>query len=162
VIGVRDAVFWLSLAGSFALTMLSGSSIKRKLFYVVLLIACGVGYLSFFQSNSQIQPKGGAQPQWAVVVVLYVFMVMGMLSHYLYDRFTDPPSTRQEIDIGNFLAPILISPIVFAPLWGAFQSANADFVDITPAKLMVFLVAFENGFFWRQTFETRRRRRQQK
>jgi hypothetical protein len=54
----------------------------------------------------------------------------------------------------SFVAPILVSPIVFIPLFTMF--ADIDFAGpFTSAKFMIYLVAFQNGFFWRSFFEER-------
>jgi hypothetical protein len=47
------------------------------------------------------------------------------------------------------------SPLVFAPLWSAFQDAG---MTLTSLKYGVFVVAFENGFFWKEFFDNRRQR----
>jgi hypothetical protein len=110
-----------------------------------------------FQSSSEIRPKGDQPHQWAFIVVLYACMLLGMASNYLYGRSATTKSTRPPFDAWNFVKPMLASPIVFIPLLGAFQSASAD-INLTPTgKLMIFLVTFENGFFWKEIFDNRRR-----
>jgi hypothetical protein len=82
-------------------------------------------------------------------------MVVGMASHYLYNLLMKSARTRQPFDLRRFIAPIFASPIVFIPLLGAFQSADIDLTNLMLPKYMVFLVAFENGFFWRELVENR-------
>ena len=51
--------------------------------------------------------------------------------------------------------PILVSPIVFIPLLTLTSELGAGGA-FTRARLMAYLVAFQNGFFWKQLFEQRR------
>lgn len=162
MVNVSDAVFWISLAGLFVLTLwgfVRGRNILWSLLLIAILSAVGVGYHVFFQSSSQISPKGDQPHQWAFIVVLYAFMLLGMASNYLYGRFETTKSTRPPFDAGNFVAPIFVSPIVFIPLLGAFQNTYVDLTNLTVPKLMIFLVTFENGFFWKEFFDNRQRKK---
>jgi hypothetical protein len=155
---VGDAFFWISLVGLLVLAareFLGTRKFGQTIFYVAVLLACGGVYSAFFQSGRQVSLKGDQPHQWAFVVVLYGWMILGMMSNYLFNRFVNPKPNRTPFDVGNFLAPILISPIVFIPLLAAFQNAEVDLSILTPPKLMIFLVAFENGFVWKQIFENR-------
>jgi len=64
------------------------------------------------------------------------------------ERLTFAPMT--------FLMPILASPIVFIPLLTIAAEVNSPGI-LSQSKLMVYLVAFQNGFFWKSFFEQRRR-----
>ena len=73
-----------------------------------------------------------------------------MLADVLYQHFdTDTPALKQAFDVRAFILPILISPLVFMPLAVSLQNANLDLSRFDAPRLMVFLVAFENGFLWR-------------
>jgi hypothetical protein len=96
----------------------------------------------------------GASPT-LLILALYGAMLLGMLSHYMYFRWSRPRSRRGTLDLGNLLAPVFVSPIVFLPLASVFQSSAPATADA--ARLMLFLVAFENGFFWREFFENRQK-----
>jgi hypothetical protein len=155
-----DAVFWLSMAGLFVLAarnFLRSKKIGPILLWIAVLSTCGGGYVALFRSTSQIQLKGDQPHEGAFVVILYICMLAGMAANYLYGRFASPERSRQPFDLGNFLAPILVSPIVFIPLLGAFQSVYVDLANLTATKLMIFFVTFENGFFWKEFFDNRQR-----
>jgi|WetSurMetagenome_2_1015567.scaffolds.fasta_scaffold495386_1 hypothetical protein len=92
-----------------------------------------------------------------LAAALYVCMLCGMFSQYLYRLLERPRSTRPKWDWGLFLAPIFASPIVFIPLFAAFQGAGIDLKQLTTPRLMVFFVAFQNGFFWKEFFDRKRR-----
>jgi hypothetical protein len=84
-------------------------------------------------------------------------MLLGMLSQYIYTRLEQPKDLRKKFDLGLFLAPIFTSPIIFIPLLSAMQNAEVDLQNLTTPKIMIFLVAFENGFFWKELFDHRRK-----
>jgi hypothetical protein len=84
-------------------------------------------------------------------------MLLGMLSQFLYRRFERPQRLRPTWDWGMFIAPVFASPIVFIPLLAAFQNANIDLKDLTAPRLMIFFVAYQNGFFWKEFFDRKQR-----
>jgi hypothetical protein len=164
VANISDAVFWISLAGLFALTLwglVRRKRVARSLVLIAILSAVGAGYYALFQSGSQIRSKGDQPNQVAFIVVLYICMMLGMASNYVYGRLSTAKAARPPFDAGNFIAPILVSPIVFIPLLGAFQSAYVDVANLAVPKLMILLVTFENGFFWKEIFDNRRREQKQ-
>jgi hypothetical protein len=83
-------------------------------------------------------------------------MLLGMAAQYGYNRFEQPKAERKAFDFGLFIAPIFASPIIFIPLLAALQNADLDLTRLTTPKMMVFFVAFENGFFWKEYFDHRR------
>ena len=117
-------------------------------------------YLLFYQPEVPVA-RGGNGNDIYFVIVLYFFMILGMLAHNLFTRFSRPKQQRREFDLGMFFAPVFASPIIFIPLLSALQNANIDLRDLTTAKFMVFLVAFENGFFWKEYFDNRRQLKKQ-
>jgi hypothetical protein len=84
---------------------------------------------------------------------LYLCMVLGMFAQYGYHRLERPAQRRVKWDWGPIIAPVLASPIVFIPLLAAFQGAGIDLKQLTAPRLMIFFVAFQNGFFWRDFFD---------
>jgi hypothetical protein len=128
----------------------------------VLAVCFGVLY-TFFFTREQIIVKGPGHEVY-FVLVLYLCMLLGMLAQYLHKRFEQPKADRkkQKFDFGMFIAPVFASPIVFIPLLAALQNVvTGDLRNLTTAKLMVFFVAFENGFFWKEYFDHRRKIKQE-
>ena len=94
---------------------------------------------------------GGGFANWPTYAVVYAAMVAGMLSQYLYDWLTKAPDDKTPFRWRSFLAPALVSPIIFVPLCGTLDSgANAE-----KGMFMLLLLAFENGFFFKSYFEER-------
>jgi hypothetical protein len=70
-------------------------------------------------------------------------MIGGMAAQgaYAYLTATGAPSWKWN----TFFVPLLISPMVF----GAFLSVIRSEIDILTGAIM----AFQNGFFWKQIFD---------
>lgn len=132
--------------------------VPNFLVQLALLIFCGFFAVRDLLVNIDTTAKG-AGSDIPFAVVLYGCMLFGMLGSYGYNRLSIPRAQRPEFDLGLFLAPMLASPLVFIPLLGAMQNADVDLNGLTTPKLMVFLVAFENGFFWKEYFDHRRAER---
>jgi hypothetical protein len=86
----------------------------------------------------------------AIVLYMYVAMVLGMICEYVYHYLDGAPGDR-HFELGSLIKPVLVSPLVFIPLASSLQAANLDLTFGIP-RVMLFLVAFENGFLWRGYF----------
>lgn len=149
----------ISLIGLLALSFFHFLKFKRIVQFISQLVILGAtfGFLYvFFYSSETPVARGENELNIYSVIVLYGFMLLGMLAHYAYHRFSRPSRHRKKFDFGLFIAPVFTSPIIFLPLLSAMQNANIDLMHLTTPKLMVFLVAFENGFFWKEYFDNRR------
>ena len=118
---------------------------------LVGLVSTGVWY----STPAPFETRGDDTQQIAAVVICYIAMLLGMMAEYVYaqaekgqERLTFAPMT--------FLMPILASPILFIPLLTIAAEVNSPGI-LSQSKLMVYLVAFQNGFFWKSFFEQRRR-----
>jgi hypothetical protein len=89
-----------------------------------------------------------------VAVVAYLAMVLGMVAQYFYVQ-AESGATKVKFEWLPFLMPLLASPIIFIPLVSIAVDASGGGA-FTRQKLMVYLVAFQNGFFWKQVFDQRR------
>lgn len=122
----------------------------------VLFLSAGVLFWLFYKPDQPVGMGNGGNDIY-FVIVLYLCMLMGMLAQYGYIRYSRPKRRRRKFDFGLFIAPVLASPIVFIPLLAALQNAEIDLRELTTAKMMVFFVAFENGFFWKDYFDNRQK-----
>lgn len=91
----------------------------------------------------------------AAVTLCYLSMIFGMMAEYAYAQAEQGKKRFRFVPM-TFVMPILASPIVFIPLLTIAGDVSAGGA-FTRAKLMVYLVAFQNGFFWKSFFEQRRR-----
>jgi hypothetical protein len=97
--------------------------------------------------------KGLTPSELPVIGVLFACMLLGMLAHWLYVWLGTPQGKRRKFDFGLFVAPILASPIIFIPLLASQQNTYLSLAQLDVPRFMVFLVAFENGFFWKEYFD---------
>lgn len=118
---------------------------------LVGLVSTGVWY----STPGPFETRGDDTPQIAAVVICYIAMLLGMMAEYVYAQ-AEKGQERLTFTAMTFVMPILASPIVFIPLLTIAAEINAPGI-LSQSKLMVYLVAFQNGFFWKSFFEQRRR-----
>src|SRR5436309_4203722 len=145
---MTNILIWMSSLGSLGLALYWTLRYRDKSFLWTLL-ALGVllGVLSavgIVRPPWQGEPASRGEGRGIVILLLYGAMLAGMLAHYLYLRFERPRNRRTRFDLGNFLAPVLVSPIVFLPLASVFESIQSSPAALDASRLMLFLVAFEN------------------
>jgi hypothetical protein len=88
----------------------------------------------------------------AVLAAVYTGMISGMLAQHLYSRFSVRKEERPAFDTGLFVAPVLVSPIIFLPILQTLGEASLTGKGI----LAGVLVAFQNGFFFKGYFDEKR------
>jgi len=97
----------------------------------------------------------GATEDWMLAIALYICMLAGMLSQYVF-RILE--KSGRDWSWGTFVAPVFASPIVFIPLLASFEGAGINLRNSPSPRLMIFLVAFQNGFFWKEYFDSRKKK----
>lgn len=156
------------LLGSVYLTLLIFRFVKSVKNRAVLLVAMipfillllnfsvlDIELTSFsFKINEPIRSRGGDDIEVAPLIMMFISMVLGMLFNYLFNRYMKSKQDRLPFDLGVFLAPVLISPIIYVPLYSLFQSGEFTTTD---SRIMLYLVSFENGFFWKEFFDNKLR-----
>ena len=147
-----DLIVKMSLALMVADFMYRALTRSAPLLPRALAIAGALGIV-YALAPSAVQTRGGID-EAASIVFCYVSMVLGMIAQYGYAQ-AERGNKKLELDWMTFLMPIFASPIVFIPLL-TLTSEVAMGGAFTRAKLMVYLVAFQNGFFWKSFFEQRR------
>jgi hypothetical protein len=126
----------------------------RRILPSVLLLALSAAVYVFALPDRDLEAKGALQ-EGVAVALCYVSMVMGMIAQYFYKQ-AERGATKIRVEPLELLMPILASPIVFIPL----LTITADMAfsgAFTKAKLMVYLVSFQNGFFWKSFFDQRQK-----
>jgi hypothetical protein len=120
---------------------------------VLVLYGLFLHYLFGFPALGTGYPKGPENGNFLLLAsAMYICMVAGMGAEYLYHHLDTDEAHRRKFEVGTFLKPFLVSPLVFMPLVTSLQNANIDLSRFDAARLMVFLVAFENGLLWRGYF----------
>jgi hypothetical protein len=117
------------------------------------VVVLAAGWVVYALAPKAVQTRGTSD-EIVAIVICYLSMVCGMMAEYGYVQ-AERGKKRLEFDVMSFLMPIFASPIVFIPLL-TLTSEVAIGGAFTRPKLMVYLVAFQNGFFWKSFFEQRR------
>jgi hypothetical protein len=126
---------------------------NRRVASSALLLVVALGVFAYLKADT-VETKGPAEEAIAVVVC-YAAMLLGMAAEYGYSE-AERGDKAFKWDM-RFLMPIFASPIVFIPLLTITTEMTLGGA-FTKSKLMVYLVAFQNGFFWKSFFEERRQR----
>ena len=147
------AVSLLALAGVLFYRDYKASSWKGFILHAVILLA-SIAFLWRFYGFLTPEPMAkGDNNEVYFIIVLYLFMVVGMLASYAFQHFSKEKAERKEWDFGLFLAPVFVSPVIFIPLLTAFEQADSN-----SPRMMMFLVAFQNGFLWKEYFDHKRKK----
>ena len=162
---MSDLLNWLTAVSLLALAAVlfyrdyKAGSAKGFTLHALILLAC-VAFLWRCFGFLKAAPVGkGDNNEVYFIIVLYVIMVLGMLASYAFQHFSKEKAGRKEWDIGLFLAPVFVSPVIFTPLLTAFQQAAAtQQAGSNAPRMMMFLVAFQNGFLWKEYFDHKRKK----
>lgn len=152
------AIIVISMIGLLIISIYRFIKFKNARSFVIQVVLLGLAsyllYALFYTPNAPT-PKGEEDNNIYLIVWLFIFMLLGMLGNYLYGYFSKPQKERKKIkfDFGLFIAPVFVSPIIFIPLLVAFQEGNISLQGSMTAKIMFFLVAFQNGFLWKEYFD---------
>lgn len=149
----------ISLLGFFVSTLYINVKAGRWKTLIVHLAILGfiILILNRVFKFPQIVTTMGPVQETIVIVSCYICMVVGMAAQYLYQQ-VQSGSDRVKIKPMALLMPIFISPIVFIPLLSIIQSMPVPDDAFTRFKLMLYFIAFQNGFFWKDIIEKQRQR----
>lgn len=126
----------------------------RRVIPTAIAAALSIAVYRLAFPDVEIETKGAVQ-EGAAVALCYVSMLVGMAAQYFYKQ-AERGDKKLSFAPLEFLMPIFASPIVFIPLL-TITSDLALTGAFTSGKLMVYLVAFQNGFFWKSFFEQRQK-----
>ncbi len=156
---MSDLLNWITAVSLLALAVVlfyrdyKASTWKGFILHAAILLVC-IAFLWRFYGFLTTKPVArGDNNEVYFIIVLYLFMVVGMLASYAFQHFSKEKTERKEWDFGLFLVPVLVSPIIFIPLLTVFQQANSD-----SSRMVMFLVAFQNGFLWKEYFDHKRKK----
>jgi hypothetical protein len=123
---------------------------------LAIIVLALYGILLHFAFGFPLPPDVSAKGESEVdvrpmVLALFLFMLLGMGAEYLY-HYLDSKPGETKFEWRSFVKPFVVSPLVFVPLAASLQNAKVDLSHFDIPLLMLFLVAFENGFLWRGYF----------
>jgi predicted outer membrane lipoprotein len=130
-----------------ASTQVAEQSHATRFILGLLLVICASVIAAIWLSTHETMDSGAQAVPWGTVGVLYVAMIAGMVAQYFYFY------AHRKFRWRSFIKPFLASPIVFMPLVSAYQKALTSLDAFELGDLMLLLVAFQNGFFWKVIFD---------
>ena len=160
---MSDMMFYLVLLSLVGLVVISirhsMESHNFRLLAVHLTLLCAFSFLIWltYQRAGVLTVNGASKNNEMMAVLgLYGFMFLGMLAHSGYKRFVQPQAPRPAFDFVLMIAPVFASTFVFIPLLASLQNDAMNLEGMAATKMMLFFVAFENGFLWKEYFDSRR------
>ena len=85
---------------------------------------------------------------------LYISTVLGILGHHIFIQIKGLNSRGKQPKLKwvPLLKPLAISPIIFMAVLNQLNKMGTQANTLT-AVITQFILAFQNGFFWREVFE---------
>lgn len=154
-IGTLNSLLLVSGAASAVVLLVLALRTRRpRVIILTLLVVALSGWIVYSVAPAAAGTRG--EDDGTTLIISYVAMVLGMTSHFVYVQAERGAKTLR-FNWLSFVMPILASPIVFIPLVSLAGEVPAVGGAFTHAKVMVYLVAFQNGFFWKHFFDQRKR-----
>ena len=113
------------------------------LFFLVLGIAALLQLYLHHRSLKTPAERDAFLHTLAYALFLFVVMVGGMFARYFWELFQAGKGLG-DATVTALLLPLLISLMVFYPLWTMVSGSPRNFFSI--------VAAFQNGFFWQTIF----------
>ena len=142
---------WVILMLSFlviVIEFLQGNRDKKLFLFLCVLFLFLFVIFNYMDFPERIEYKGGTS-EVSLIIFLYVAVLAGMVAQYFYHR----KNKKISFEIWNFIKPFLVSPMVFLPVLQVLQRSDFSGVNNTLSFITLFIIAFQNGFFWRSIFE---------
>ena len=136
----------LSIIGLLALVLVKKDwQQKKQIIFICSIIILGALIyvlidIFILQSQNGIT-KGNffAKIPW-LEIGLYLIMLVGMASKYLFDVIGDKKRKKIKFNKWQFIKPFLVSPMIFGAVYAMIPE--------TTSALLLLIFAYQNGFFW--------------
>jgi len=112
-------------------------------FFIFLVIAGFTQLYLYVKSLKSADEKTQFVHKLAYGTFLFVVMVGGMFARYFWELFQSGKGIA-DANLTTLLLPLLVSLMVFYPLWTMVADAPKNFFSV--------VAAFQNGFFWQTIF----------
>jgi H+/Cl- antiporter ClcA len=138
------------LEGLFFIDWLSGGGTNRLIWGTIGVVVAVVllNLATGFPAETHRVAFGPGWPPELVLGFMFLAVVAGMVGHYAFHR-------RGGFSWNSFARPLVASPIVLLPLIGSLQGAALETVQV----VSFVILAYQNGFFWREVLKDARKER---
>lgn len=132
-----------SVTSSLTLPKLRPITIALVVFFVILGLAAVAQVILSWKALKNPEERQAFVHTLVYGLFLFVLMVGGMFARYFWELFQIGKGW-DEAELKPLLLPLLVSLMVFYPLWTIASGAPRNFFSI--------VAAFQNGFFWQTIF----------
>lgn len=144
------------LAAVFEVTRIQNTKRHAKFIIQILLIVIVVVILHrYFGYFNTIEEKSGMIiPEYWTLFGLYISTVFGIAGHHIFIqiRGIEERKRKAKIKWRPLIKPLIISPIIFLAVMNQLEQIGGGGEGLK-ANIMQFILAFQNGFFWKTIFE---------
>ncbi|SRR6266478_6456467 len=133
----------VSVLSSLALPKMKPVTIVLTVFFAILGVALIGQFIMHLRGLNTPEQKKEFVHTTIYGAFLFVLMVAGMFARYFWELFQTGKDLG-DADLKALLMPLLVSLMVFYPLWTIASGSPRNFFSI--------VAAFQNGFFWQTIF----------
>src|SRR3990172_2672335 len=129
-----------------------------QIFLIVVSVFVLHHYFGYFNT---IQEKGGLIiPEHWTLCGLYVSTIIGIVGHHVFIQIRGVEESKRKTKIKwmPLIKPLIISPIIFLAVMTQLAQMGAGGEGLK-ANIIQFILAFQNGFFWKTIFEQLERKK---
>ena len=128
----------------------------------ILLIVVSIFVLhNYFGYFNTIQDKGSLPiPEHWTLLGLYVSTIIGIVGHHIFIQIKGVEERKRKTNIKwmPLIKPLIISPIIFLAVMNQLEQIGMQ-AEGLKSNIMQFILAFQNGFFWKTIFEQLERKK---
>jgi len=105
-----------------------------------------------FTKPAHIKARGSTE-EIALIGSVYLFSILGIVAQVLSTRMQLPEIDWPRFEVRSLVASVLASTIIVIPLMTVFDSESLKLGQWGGPRFVIFFVAFQNGFFWKDYFD---------
>ena len=123
--------------------------------FVVVILRRYFGYFNTIEEKTEM-----LIPEYLTMSGLYISTVFGIAGHHIFIQIRGLEERKRKLKIKwlPLIKPLIISPIIFLAVMNQLEQMGGGGEGLK-ANIMQFILAFQNGFFWKTIFEQLERKK---
>jgi hypothetical protein len=123
-----------------------------QIFFMVVIVVILHKYSGYF--NTIEEKMDVIIPEYWTLCGLYVSTIIGIVGHHIFIQIRGVEEKKKKMQIKwmPLIKPLIISPIIFLAVMNQHTQMGGGGEGLK-ANIMQFILAFQNGFFWKTIFE---------
>jgi hypothetical protein len=123
-----------------------------QIFLMVFIVVILHKYSGYF--NTIEEKMDVIIPEYLTLCGLYISTIFGIVGHHIFIQIREVEERKRKIKIKwiPVIKPLIISPLIFLAVMTQLAQMGGGGEGLK-ANIMQFILAFQNGFFWKTIFE---------